>query len=106
MKKALIFYIVLLVAIGIELVADVFLKESGVTNTKFLLAGMLLYGCTAIPVAFLFKKTDFEVLFVIWQAFGIILGLAVATFYFRETFTASKTIALLFSMGTLICAYL
>ncbi len=55
LRKFLIFYAVLGVAIGIEILADVFLKKSNVVNLNYLLIGTVLYGATAIPVAFLFN---------------------------------------------------
>lgn len=106
MKKFIVFYLILAAAIGVEILADTFLKKSGASNLGLFFAGMILYGLTAFPVVYLFKKADFEVLFMIWEAFGILLGLAVATFYFQEPFTARKTLALTFSLGALICSYL
>ena len=106
MKKFLLFYFVLGGAIGIEVLADVFLKKSAsVGSIYFFLAGMVLYGLTTFPVVYLFKRADFEIVFMVWEAFGVVLALVVATFYFGEAFTIHKTLALIFAMGALICSY-
>ena|ERR1700722_1879068 len=106
MRKFLIFYSVLGTAIGIEVLADVFLKKSaGTGDLYFFFAGMILYGLTTFPVVYLFKRADFEVVFMVWEAFGVVLALVVATFYFGESFTIHKTLALIFAMGALICSY-
>lgn len=106
MKKFLIFYFVLGAAIGVEVLADIFLKKSAAAgDLYFFFAGMILYGLTTFPVVYLFKKTDFEILFMLWEAFGVVLALVVATFYFGESFTFHKTLALIFAVGALICSY-
>jgi len=106
MKRFLIFYSVLTVAIVIEILADASLKQSIESNLYLFFIGMILYGLTAFPVAYLFKKTDFEILFMIWEAFGVVLGLGVATFYFQEAFTLQRALALVCALGAMIFSYL
>lgn len=104
-ERFLIFYFILGIAIGVEILADVFLKKSVTGHLYLFFIGMLLYGLTAFPVVYLFEKTDFEIVFMVWEAFGVVLGLVVATLYFGESFTAHKTLALIFAIGALICSY-
>jgi multidrug transporter EmrE-like cation transporter len=103
--KFLIFYLVLATAIGIEILADIFLKKSISGNLYWFFTGMLLYAFTAFPVVYLFEKSDFEIVFIIWEAFGVVLGLIVATLYFGESFTSHKILALIFAIAALICSY-
>src|SRR5438132_901610 len=102
-EKFIIFYLILGVAIGVEILADVFLKKSTNGHLYWFFIGMLMYGLTAFPVVYLFEKADFEIVFMIWEAFGVVLGLVIATLYFGESFTMHKTWALIFAMAALIC---
>jgi len=105
-RKFLVFYFVLGIAICLEVLADAFLKKSASSgDITLFLVGMILYGTTAFPVVYLFNRKDFEIVFLVWEAFGVVLGLVVATLYFREAFTLQKVIALIFSIGALICSY-
>ena len=106
LKRFLLFYLVLAAAIAVEIVADATLKQSVNGNFLYLFfAGMILYGLTAFPVAYLFKRTDFEIVFMVWEAFGVILGLGVAAFYFGETITVQKVLALICAFGAMIFSY-
>ena len=84
---------------------DVFLKKSQVYNYKLLVLGLILYSAGVIPVAIVFRKMDFGSVFLVWEALTIILALLIASFYFKETLTLYKGLALLFALGALYFSY-
>lgn len=100
-------FISLMIAIGVTLtiIADMFLKKSGWHDWKWIAAGFLTYGLIAIPVAAAFKYTDFGKLFLIWEGIAIILGLAVATLYYKEPITSYRTIAFGLTLAALYFSY-
>ena len=98
------FYIVLGVAITMEIIADAFLKVSASGGLWPLIIGTVVYSSTVYPVSYLFTKADFTVVFIGWEAFGAVLALAVATFYFGEPFSVRKLLALCFAICALICS--
>ncbi len=103
LKRFLKFYLVIAAGIFVEIIADASLKQSVSGNfLELFFLGMMLYGLTAFPVAYLFRKADFEIVFILWEALGIILGLGVATFYFGEKLTLYRGLALLCAMGAMI----
>jgi len=104
-RRHLFFYLVLGMAIGAEVLADALLKRSSSGNIGLFFAGMTLYSLTAFPVIYLFKKADFEIVFIVWEAFGVVLALAVANLYFGESFTVQRLLALCFAIGAILCSY-
>ncbi len=102
-----IFSISLALAFGIALtlLADVVLKKSDFSNTPWLVLGVVLYGLVGIPVAVLFKLVPFGNLFIIWEAAYLVLGIATASVFYGEAFTAYRFLALLFSLVAVWLSY-
>lgn len=59
-----LFALFIAAAVGIEVVADIFLKKSGLTNYRYIIIGILLYAVIGIPVALAFNYSDFGALFI------------------------------------------
>src|ERR1700733_2342292 len=89
-----------LVALGVclTIVADIFLKKSNGTDWKFILIGILLYGAIGIPVAIAFKFTEFGTLFLAWEAAAVVLGIIVASIYYKEPFTVYRGAAFILAL--------
>ncbi len=102
-----ILLITLLIGTGVTLtiVADILLKKSGWSDWRYVVAGFLVYGLIAIPVAVVFKYTEFGQLFLVWEAVAVIFGLIVASWYFKEPFTAYRLVALLLVLSALYFSY-
>lgn len=96
-----------LIAVGVILtiIADMFLKRGGATDWRFLVAGFLVYGLIAFPVAVAFKYAEFGQLFLVWEASAILLGVTVASLFYGEAFTTSRLIAVLLALGALWFSY-
>lgn len=94
-----------LVGTGLSVIADIFLKKSNLNDYRYLIIGALFYTATALPVAVVFKYMDFGKLFLIWEAVFVLLGIAVATWYYREPFTVYRLIALILALGALFFSY-
>ncbi len=102
-----IFITSLWLALGVvlTLLADVALKRSDLFALKWLLVGVVLYGLVAIPVAILFRMVEFGNLFIIWEAAYLILGIVVATLFYREPLTSYRITALILSIIAMVLAY-
>lgn len=102
-----IIFITLLIGVGVALtiVADILLKKSGWNDWRYVVVGFLIYGFIAIPVAIAFKYTEFGKLFLIWEAVAVILGLVVASWYYKESFTAYRFVALFLALAALFFSY-
>jgi multidrug transporter EmrE-like cation transporter len=104
-KTHLVFYLALGAALGAEVLADALLKRSSSGDFRLFFAGMILYSLTAYQVIYLFKKADFEIVFIVWEALGIVLALAVATLYLGEPVTVQELLGLCFAIGAILCSY-
>lgn len=87
--------------VALTILADIFLKKSGGQDWRWIAAGILLYGIVAILVAAIFHYTEFGKLFLIWEALAVILGLAVASLYYKEPFTVYRLAGFGFAMAAL-----
>jgi multidrug transporter EmrE-like cation transporter len=94
-----------IIGAGLTLLGDVFLKKSQLQNYQFLGLGLLFYACGVIPVAIIFKKMEFSTVFLVWEAVTIIVAMVVASWYFKETFTVSKALAMVFALVALYFSY-
>lgn len=99
-----IFYVAL--AVIVSTIADVYLKKFNADNPTYLLWGVLLYASAAFPVALAFRIIDFSVMFFIWEALAIILGVVLGIAIFDETISWQKSAALIFSVLALVFSYL
>jgi multidrug transporter EmrE-like cation transporter len=103
--KYVLFALFVALAVGIEVIADIFLKKSGLSNYRYILIGIVLYAAIGIPVAVAFNYSDFGALFIAWEAIGVIFGLVVATLYFKEPFTIYRFTAVILALGALVLSY-
>jgi len=96
-----------MIAIGVALtiVADMLLKKSSGHDWRLIALGFFVYGLIAIPVAIAFKYTEFGKLFLIWEAAAVILGVIVASLYYKEPFTSYRFIALALALAALYFSY-
>jgi multidrug transporter EmrE-like cation transporter len=96
-------FIILFISLGVcvTVVADVLLKKSGLTDYKYLYAGIALYGLAGLPVALAFKYTDFGKVFLIWEILAVLTGIAVASWFYKEDFTVNRFIALALGFAAL-----
>lgn len=90
---------------GLTIIGDVFLKKSQMQNYEFLALGLLFYACGVIPVAIIFKRMEFGTVFLVWEAVTVLVAMIVASWYFKEAFTMSKALALLFAIMALYFSY-
>jgi multidrug transporter EmrE-like cation transporter len=103
--EVFISFIILGFGVGLAMVGDVFVKNSNFKNRRDLYLGSLFYSIVAIPVALSFHYFEFGILFLVWEALTIMLGVLLGSLYFKEKFTLSKCIALLLALGALVLAY-
>jgi len=82
--------------VSMSIVADVYLKRHQ------LWPGLLIYGLCAIPAYFMFKITMFGQAWILWSVVGVILGVMVATGYYREPLTLRRSAAFLLAIAALI----
>jgi len=94
------------IAVALSTIADVYLKKSQLSNYKFIVLGIVLYAAGALPVAFAFKVVDFSLVFFIWQAIAIILGLGLGMALFHEQFSLLKFAAFIAALVALFLSYL
>lgn len=92
-------------AVVISTVADVFLKKSDLSNANYLVLGILLYAIAAPAVAIGFNLVDFSVVFFIWEAVAIVLGLALGIIMFGEQLSLLKFLAFASSFLAVIFSY-
>lgn len=97
--------LLVLIGAGLTLLGDVFLKKSQMQNYNFLALGLLFYACGVIPVAIIFKKMEFGTVFLVWEAVTVIVAMVIASWYFKETFTVSKALAITFALVALYFSY-
>ncbi len=92
-----------IIAFGVALtvIADIFLKKYGWGDWRYVALGALLYAAVAVPVAIAFHYTDFGKLFIVWEAASVLLGLAVASVYYKEPFTAYRAAACVLALAAL-----
>lgn len=93
-------------AVVLSTIADVFLKKSQMQNYSQISIGVLLYALGALPVAAAFKLIDFSLVFFIWEAVAIILGVTLGIIIFREDFSWFKFGAFFFAAISLVLSYL
>lgn len=103
--KSIAVILAITLGVGLTLVADIILKKSGLYNVKLLLLGFLLYGVIAIPVALAFRFVQFGALFIVWEAVVVIVGIIVASFYYKEPFGLWRFMALMLAVGALLLSY-
>ncbi len=94
------------IAVAVSSVADIYLKKSQLTNTNYILIGMMLYAVAAPAVAIGFKIVDFSVVFFIWEAVAIVLGLSFGIVFFKEELSVLKVAAFVFTLIALVFSYL
>ena len=94
------------VAVVISTIADILLKKSQLQNHSLVLLGAVLYAVAALPVAAAFKLIDFSLVFFIWEAVAIILGLVLGIVMFKESFSVLKFSAFVFALTSLVLSYL
>lgn len=92
-------------AVVLSTVADVLLKKSQLQNYSYIAIGVLLYALGALPVAAAFKVIDFSVVFFIWEAFAVILGLVLGIVLFKEGVSLLKFGAFFFALVSLALSY-
>jgi multidrug transporter EmrE-like cation transporter len=103
--KILITSLALALGVALTLFADIALKKSDFSHTRWIILGITLYGLTAIPVAILFRLVPFGNLFIIWEAAYLILGIFTATVFYSEAFTLYRFLALAFSLLAVWLSY-
>ena len=96
----------ILTGIFFSIVGDIFLKRSEFQNLELLGFGVLFYALGAIPVAFAFRKLQFGTVFLVWEAFSVIIALIIANVLFNEPLSIYKYIALFLAVGALCFSYL
>lgn len=102
------FYAVLAVTIAVVIssIADIYLKKSHLTNLNYIIIGTILYAIAAPAVAVGFKIVDFSIVFFIWEAVAIVLGISLGVIFFKEELSIMKIAAFSFSIVALIFSYL
>jgi len=94
------------VAVGFSSLADVFLKKSHFTLGSAMLLGVLFYALAAPPAAIAFKLVDFSIVFIIWEALAIAMGITLGIVVFHESLSVIKIAAIGASFVTLFLSYL
>lgn len=92
-------------AVALSVVGDFYLKRSGGQLNNFFYLGLALYAFSALPAAFAFQRLQFGIVFIIWEALMIILGLLIGSTYFKESFSVNKAIALALCLMAIFFAY-
>ena|SRR6185369_17000224 len=103
--KFLNIFLWIVVGVTLTMAGDVFLKKSHLHNYKYLVLGLILYGCGVIPVAVVFTKIDFGSVFLIWEALTVVLAIGIAFFYFEEPLTLYKSLAVVLALSALYFSY-
>lgn len=94
----------ILIATGVVLtiVGDVFLKRSNGTERPMeLFVGMLFYTLGAIPVVLAFKRTEFGLVFVIWESITVVLAIIIGRALFGEHVTSYRIVAIALALAAL-----
>lgn len=104
--KPIIAIISVALAVLLSTVADVYLKKSHLTNFRYLIIGIILYAVAALPIALAFKIVDFSLVFFLWEAFAILLGVILGIIIFKENFSIFKTLACTTALISLLFSYL
>lgn len=104
--KIFIAIISVAVAVLLSTFADIYLKKSHFSNYKYFIIGAILYAVGAIPVALAFKIVDFSLVFFIWEAFAILLGLVLGIMLFKENLSVLKILAFSTALISLLFSYL
>lgn len=97
--------ILIAVGVGLTILADIFLKKSNFSNWSFIVLGAVLYMLVALPVAVAYKYMKFGDLFFIWEGIFIVLGIIIATIFYKEPFTAYRLGAIVLALGALYLSY-
>lgn len=104
--KIFVAIVAVAVAVLLSTVADVCLKESHLTNVKYLTIGIILYALGAVPIALAFGIVDFSLIFFIWEAFAVLSGVVLGIILFKENFSILKTLACTTALVSLLFSYL
>ena len=105
MDMKLYTFALMLLGVSVSTIADILLKKSDGTNWWYIIVGVILYGLPAIPLAFVFNKLDFVVVFIIWQALSMILAVIFSIFMFHETMTLSRVLSVVFAVVAIYFSY-
>ncbi len=96
----------LFVGAVLTVVGDAFLKKSnGLQNLSQFSIGLLIYALVAAPIALAFKYIEFSIVFLIWEALNVCIAVLAGYFYFHESFTVLKTLALISALATMTLSY-
>jgi multidrug transporter EmrE-like cation transporter len=89
--------------VALTMVGDVFLKRSnGLDRPGDLMVGFLFYGAGCIPVVAAFKRTEFGLVFIIWEALTVVLAIAIGRLLFAESITLSRLFAMILALGAIL----
>ncbi len=95
-------WILISTGVLLTITGDVFLKRSnGIERPLELSFGILLYMLGAIPVVLAFKRTDFGLVFVIWESITVVLAIAVGRILFGEHVTPHRVLAIALALVAL-----
>ena len=87
----------------LTVIGDMLLKRgSGLEHPRYFALGVALYAAAAVPVAVLFKKTDFSVVFIVWEAVTVVVAIAVARVFYHEQLVMSRILAVAFAIAAVL----
>lgn len=107
MSKIVVFLIAISLSV-ITVLADFFVKKSSLLNNvwnKWLLAGAVVYGLTAIGWVFTMKNAKLSTLGVIYGVSSVILVVVLSVFVFHEKISTLEIIGILLGIISLILLY-
>ena len=100
---ALKLWAVITIGVILTLIGDIYLKRSnGLDRPMDLSLGILFYALGCVPVVFAFKRTQFGLVFIIWEAATVVLAIGIGRAMFGEALTLKKALAVLLAVGALV----
>ncbi len=73
-------------------------RSDGTGRPLYLIVGMVFYLLGCIPVVLAFKKTEFGLVFIVWESITVVLGIAIGRALFGEPVTLSRALAVIFAV--------
>ena len=90
------------VGVIVTLIGDIYLKRSnGLERPAYLALGLLFYTLGCGPVIVVFKRTQFGLVFILWEAITVIAAIGIGRTMFHEAITPNRLLAVALAIGAL-----
>lgn len=97
--------ILIIMSACLTVIADMYLKTSKGKDKRRIEIGFILYAIIAIPSVLVFKYLQFGIFYLLWEVLTTAIAIFVGTFYFKEKFTPTRFLAIVFTIATIVAIY-